>query len=83
MTSKETLENTFDLDKYKMASGVHHQTEDAVIEAMQEYAKEKCKELLEIVVRQARISFSNNKANDFGIDKDSILNCVDLEKFCF
>lgn len=51
-------------------------------ECMQKFAKQKCKELLLLVAEKARIDFRNDKANDFGIDKDSILNAVDLEKFC-
>ena len=89
MTAKETLENTFDLDKYKTAGGVYHQTEEAVIGAMQEYAKIKCKELLEIAADKAETKelFVNGTNGDWydkvgKVDKDSILNVVDLESFC-
>ncbi len=43
---------------------------------MQEYAKLKCKELLEIVAEKAQVT-------DYGyaVSKDSILNVVDLDSF--
>ena len=50
-------------------------------EAMCGYAELKCKELLEIVAKKAKINFSNSKSNDYGIDVDSILNAVDLKEF--
>lgn len=59
--------------------------------AMQEYAKMKCKELLDIVVDKAKtktIYESNDQpSSSFGdyeydvVDKDSILNAVDLDSF--
>jgi hypothetical protein len=82
MTAEEKLEEIFSLHINRGASYVYGHTEVLVIQAMQEYALMKCKQLLEIVADKARINFSNDKANDFGINKDSILNCVDLEKFC-
>ena len=53
-----------------------------IVSALEGFAEMKCKRLLEIVAKEARINFSNDKANDFSIDKDSILNVVDLEEFC-
>ena len=64
-------------------------------EALKEFAKIKCQELLEIVAEKARIInedggvyqqphifFCNGEAYKNWVDKDSILNCVDLENFC-
>lgn len=48
--------------------------------AMKEYAKLKCQELLLVVAEKAEISY--NKFGEEYVDKDSILNAVDLEKFC-
>jgi hypothetical protein len=80
MTVEEFLEKNY----FGMTLDIAHSDvmENDVKTAMQEYAQMKCKQLLKIVVKEARINFSNDKSNDFGIDKDSILNCVDLEKFC-
>ena len=46
---------------------------------LEEYAKMKCKELLDIVAEKAEITGCCSSPH---IDKDSILNCVDLENFC-
>lgn len=65
-----------------------------IIEVIQEYAKMKCKELLEIVAEKAMIDTEwefttgisegySKKLIGYNIDKDSILNAVDLETFCF
>jgi 16S rRNA C1402 N4-methylase RsmH len=48
-----------------------------IIEVIQEYAKIKCKKLLDIVGEKVE-----KRLTDFEIDKDSILNAVDLETFC-
>ena len=63
--------------------------------ALQEYAKIKCQELLGIVAEKARIInedgdvyqqphifFCNGEAYKNWVDRDSILNAVDLENFC-
>lgn len=58
--------------------------------ALQEYAKIKCQELLEIVAEKAKTKsiyphYVINEYDEFEhtiVDKDSILNCVDLENFC-
>ena len=60
-------------------------------EALKEFAKIKCQELLEIVVEKAKAEikyeYSGNTGSEYldewaVVDKDSILNAVDLEKFC-
>lgn len=66
---------------YKFRDVIDNLTEDDILDCMHEFAKQKCKELLLIVAEKARIDFRNNKANDFGIDVDSILTCVDLDSF--
>jgi hypothetical protein len=45
-------------------------------QAMQKYAKLKCKQLLDIVAEKAQVT-------DYGyaVSKDSVLNAVDLDKF--
>ena len=70
-------------------------------EAMKEYAKLKCQELLEIVAKKAMIETDNDcygkmtvkstystereqgfsSTTTISVDKDSILNAVDLDKF--
>ena len=63
-------------------------------EAMKEYTKMKCKELLEIVVEKAKIRdedgdvyeqpkgfYCNGELYETWVDKDSILNAVNLDKF--
>lgn len=52
--------------------------------AMADFAKYKCKELLEIVAEKAdaRMSYVAGGVNRALVNKDSILNCVDLENFC-
>ena len=54
------------------------------VESMQEYATMKCKELLEIVAEKATVKtkYKGLLNNSIFIDKDSILNTVDLESFC-
>jgi hypothetical protein len=47
-------------------------------EAMKEYAYLKCKELLEIVAEKATVI---EYWNDWYVEKDSILNAVDLKQF--
>lgn len=60
-------------------------------EALKEFAKIKCQELLEIVAEKAKAEIKYECSGNTGgeyldewavVDKDSILNAVDLEKFC-
>lgn len=53
--------------------------EDFVVNMMHEFAKLKCEELLEIVAEKVELKFDR----DYGvsINKDSILNAVDLDEF--
>jgi hypothetical protein len=68
-----------------MVSNIYNETEEVVIQAIQEYAQLKCKQLLEIVAEKAEIEWDavNNYTDLAHISKDSILNCVNLEEFCF
>jgi len=55
--------------------------------AMQDYARLKCEELLLIVAEKARCktkykTLHGEDHTGIYIDKDSIFNVVDLEKFC-
>lgn len=89
MTAGEILDEwLFQTDTTSFKEGHYFVIE----EAMQEYAKLKCQELLEIVAEKARVrdvqTFEIQDPHDLGCDyrleiyKDSILNCVDLENFC-
>ena len=51
---------------------------DNIIDLMQEYARLKCKDLLEIVAEKAKVE---EKWEDYYVNKDSILNAVDLNSF--
>ena len=83
-------ENNIELKNKLLADGMGTE------EALKEFAKIKCQELLEIVAEKARIInedgdvyqqphifFCNGEAHKNWVDKDSILNCVDLENFCY
>lgn len=47
-------------------------------QAIKEYSKLKCQELLEIVAEKAKVE---EVWNNYYVNKDSILNAVDLDKF--
>lgn len=70
--------------------GTNIYSED-IEKAMADFARYKCKELLEIVAEKARADikyeYSGNTGSEYCdewavVDKKSILNCVDLENFC-
>ena len=48
-------------------------------EALSEFAEFKCQELLEIVAEKVEISY--NRFGEEYVDKDSILNAVNLKEF--
>jgi hypothetical protein len=86
----EDVNQQFNLD---VTGDCYIKTQKDIVKSMQEYAKEKCKELLEIVAKKARIIEDGDIDNpyeeyplDLGgsvrVDKDSILNAIDLETFC-
>lgn len=60
-----------------------------IIDAMKEYARLKCEELLKIVAEKAKASIEYTYSGNVGeyrdewaiINKDSILNAVDLNEF--
>ncbi len=60
--------------------------EGLIIDKMKEYALLKCKELLEIVAEKARVitiweGNTGSEYIDFDVDKNRILNAVDLQEF--
>ena len=62
-------------------------TQHNIKKAMQEYAKQKCQELLLLVAEKAKIKENRSMSNGYDyteryVDKDSILNAVDLDSFC-
>lgn len=50
-----------------------------VLGAMKSYAKIKCQELLLLVADKAKVE---EVRDDYYVNKNSVLNAVDLEKFC-
>jgi hypothetical protein len=59
-------------------------TQKDIVLSMQEYARLKCEELLEIVAEKAEIKtvgFSGLNTKTCVVDRDSILNAVDLDSF--
>ncbi len=56
------------------------------VDAFQRFAQLKCEELLEIVAEKAEVKTvtipSGLNIKTCVVDKDSILNCVNLENFC-
>jgi hypothetical protein len=57
-----------------------------IVELSKEYTEQKCKELLEIVAKKARVitiweGNTGSEYMDFDIDKNSILNAVNLKEF--
>jgi hypothetical protein len=53
--------------------------QSALEESLKTFAELKCKELLEIVANLAEVNVLGY--NDYEVDKDSILNAVDLKEF--
>ena len=90
MTRKEVLKEWLSqTDQTNFKEGHYFVIE----EAMKEYTRLKCQELLLLVAEKVRIIEDGDINNpyeeyflDLGgslrVDKDSILNVIDLEKFC-
>lgn len=84
MTAKEILEEWLSqTDQTNLKEGHYF----VIQEAMKEYAKQKCQELLLLVAEKAKIEKVVVHAGEYydenyQINKASILNVVDLEKFC-
>ena len=53
-------------------------TDSDITSAMKEYARLKCEELLKIVAEKAEVEYDWNASY---VDRDSILNAVDLNEF--
>ena len=90
MTAEEELSNVFRETGFDIDNKIQQKL---VLGAMKSYAKMKCQELLLLVAEKARIIEDGDVDNpyedyflDLGgslrVDKDSILNVIDLEKFC-
>lgn len=73
----EDVNQHFNLD---VTRDCYVKTQKDIVKSMQEYAELKCKELLEIVAEKADVNILGY--NDYEVDKDSILNAIDLETFC-
>jgi hypothetical protein len=87
----EDVNKKFNLD---VTRDCYIKTQKDIVKSMQEYAKEKCQELLEIVADKAKIIdedgdtyqqphifFCNGEVYKNWIDKDSIINAIDLDEF--
>ena len=61
MTAEKILSEVFNKHKYRMTSPPYNDSEEAILEAMKEFAELKCKELLEIVAKKAKIKDENNE----------------------
>jgi len=75
---------------YSFIDVINNLTEDQIIDCMHEYTRIKCKELLEIVAEKAKIVEDGYEQYDeywldlggsLKVDKNSILNAVDLKEF--
>ncbi|WP_396180278.1 hypothetical protein [Flavobacterium sp.] len=80
MTAEEILEEWLSqTDQTNLKEGHYF----VIKEVMKEFAELKCKELLEIVAEKAKTEKSGNSGSwyDARVDKDSILNAVDLKEF--
>lgn len=85
MTAEEILEKQ-DCNGYASGEiyGTFYYEKEDILKAMKEFAELKCKELLEIVAENAEAiegyntGFSGSAAS---VDKESILNVVDLKEF--
>jgi len=87
--TKPLYQNSFDGDSYH--SYILFENMNKILEEQtaiaKEYTKQKCQELLLLVAEKAKIKENRSMSNGYDyteryIDKDSILNCVDLEEFC-
>lgn len=83
MTAQEIVDHNFYFSKKELHADV--------AALMMEYAELKCRELLEIVAEKAKANvlydWSGNTGSEYCneyavVDKDSILNAVDLKEFC-
>lgn len=82
MTAEELL-YTKHPEGYVMGEvfGEFYFEERQILEVMKEYTKHKCQELLEIVAEKAELKIDCLLDSYYNIDKDSILNAVNLDKF--
>jgi hypothetical protein len=77
----EDVNQRFNLD---VTRDCYIKTQKDIVKSMNEYVKEKCKELLEIVAEKAEtktVGFPGLNTKTCTVDRDSILNAVDLDSF--
>jgi hypothetical protein len=77
----EDVNQRFNLD---VTRDCYIKTQKDIVKSMNEYAKEKCQELLEIVAEKAEtktVGFPGLNTKTCAVDRDSILNAVDLDSF--
>lgn len=81
MTARETI--MLGNEGARFRDVIDNLDEDIILECMHDYAKEKCQQLLEIVAEKAsaRISYVPGSVNRAVVNKDSILNAVNLDEF--
>lgn len=80
MTARETImEGNEGMEFRDVIDNLYDGT---ILECMKSYAKEKCQELLEIVAEKAKVKVSQHCFElSEEVDKDSILNAVNLDEF--
>lgn len=78
MTAREVIMDGN--EGYRFKDVIDNLTEDCILDCMKEYARLKCEELLEIVADNvyAQVEYDWNASY---VDRDSILNAVDLNEF--
>jgi hypothetical protein len=78
----EDVNQRFNLD---VTRDCYIKTQKDIVKSMQEYAKEKCKELLEILIEKAEVKTvtipNGLNIKTCAVNRDSILNAVDLDSF--
>lgn len=62
----------------KLTRDCYIHTQRQIEKSMQEYAKQKCQELLLIVAEKA----DEAHVGGWDLDREEVLNAVDLEEFC-
>ena len=87
----EDVNQHFNLD---VTRDCYVKTQKDIVKSMKEYTTLKCKELLEIVAKKAKVKnedgkvyqqphifYCNGEEHKIFVDKDSLLNAVDLDSF--
>jgi hypothetical protein len=78
----EDVNQRFNLD---VTRDCYIKTQKDIVKSMQEYAMEKCKDLLEILINKAEVKTvtipNGLNIKTCVVDRDSMLNAVDLNEF--